>query len=417
MDNIYIIDSPVGQDRTVTDDGSGSDWLVFQGVYGEDTEIRLNWVVADGVSSAARGFYFYEANAGASLVVNGLIENARGSDGTDWISGNEVGNILYGDALDSFVGMSDTIDGGAADDTIFGGAGGDLLSGSYDDDQLFGGAGEDTINGNEGTDTLTGGAGADSLSGGSEAGDTAAWRGSSAGVQVTITYGSTTTATGGDAAGDRINGIRDLWGSDFNDRLVDSVQGTIAFDYNAGLFRGFAGDDRLLLGGGDDTGQGDAGQDTILGQNGDDILTGGLGNDSLDGGAGRDRIEGGIGADLLAGGTGADLLTGGTGADRFVFRSIADSTVALAGRDRIADFRRAQGDRIDLSGIDAQVGAGNQAFDFIGGAAFTGARGDLRVVDAGANVLVLGDVNGDRRADFAVLVLDVPRLIAADFIL
>ena len=74
--------------------------------------------------------------------------------------------------------------------------------------------------------------------------------------------------------------------------------------------------------------------------------------------------------DYLAGLGGQDYLVGGAGADRFAYGSIGQSPVA--GPDRIADFSHAQGDRIDLASIDANtLVAGDQAFNFIGGAPFT----------------------------------------------
>ena len=45
------------------------------------------------------------------------------------------------------------------------------------------------------------------------------------------------------------------------------------------------------------------------------------------------------------------MLVGGGGADRFVYSDTDDSTPN--GADRILDFSRAQGDRIDLRDIDA----------------------------------------------------------------
>jgi Ca2+-binding RTX toxin-like protein len=84
----------------------------------------------------------------------------------------------------------------------------------------------------------------------------------------------------------------------------------------------------------------------------------------------------------LTGGAGADRLLGAAGADRFDFNAIAESVVGT-GRDTVADFSGAQGDRIDLAGIDANANAGgDQAFAFIGGA-FAGVAGQLRAVASG----------------------------------
>jgi Ca2+-binding RTX toxin-like protein len=83
---------------------------------------------------------------------------------------------------------------------------------------------------------------------------------------------------------------------------------------------------------------------------------GGPGNDVLRGGSGDDRLLGGTGEDVLVGGLGQRRADrGGADADRFVYNSVQESPLGAANRDRINDFSSAQGDRIDLSGIDADV--------------------------------------------------------------
>jgi Ca2+-binding RTX toxin-like protein len=128
------------------------------------------------------------------------------------------------------------------------------------------------------------------------------------------------------------------------------------------------------------------------------------GNDYLDLGTGNDIGNGGSGNDTLSGGAGKDLLIGGLGSDTFIYKSLKDSTVSLAGRDTIADLNSHERDKIDLSAIDANsLHAGNQAFSFIGSLAFTHHAGELhyRMQDATTAILE-GDVNGDGKADFAI---------------
>ena len=126
------------------------------------------------------------------------------------------------------------------------------------------------------------------------------------------------------------------------------------------------------------------------------------GNDRITGGSGNDRLEGFAGNDILNGRLGADRLFGGSGADKFTFKSVRDSSTDL-GRDTIYDFSVSQKDKIDLSAIDARTDAsGNQAFSFIGTAAFSGKAGELRYEKAPSDTYISGDVNGDQVADFTI---------------
>ena len=72
---------------------------------------------------------------------------------------------------------------------------------------------------------------------------------------------------------------------------------------------------------------------------------------------------------------------------------------------------------IDLSGIDAKKGAGNQSFKYIGGKHFHDVKGELHVLHKTGFFLVEGDINGDGRADFQIEVHSLNALLKADFIL
>jgi RTX calcium-binding nonapeptide repeat (4 copies) len=79
------------------------------------------------------------------------------------------------------------------------------------------------------------------------------------------------------------------------------------------------------------------------------------------------------GNDWLWGGMGGDSLTGGIGADTFSWNDTAESGTFSWTRDNIVDFNRAEGDRLDLANIDANIYTpGNQVFTFIGTADFSG---------------------------------------------
>lgn len=445
-DNIYYVEDFVtgGNTVTITDDGTGDDWLVLRNS-NDSNAISLSWWSVRGVSTEAESLYWIDDIA-SELIVIGRIENARGAVGEDWIRGNELGNVLFGDALAEGPGGMDTLDGAEGNDTIYGGTGNDDILGGTGNDLLFGNADNDTILGGAGSDTIFGGSGADWLDGGANRGDLLSYAQSSAGVQLSLSYGTTTRGTGGEAEGDRITGFFDLIGSAYDDRLFDAIATTLSQGRNANIFDGGLGNDLLSMGGGNDTALGGRGNDTIQGGNGNDLLdggigrdviqagngndsmTGGLGTDRISGGAGRDRIDGGDGNDTLMGdagddvlisGRGSDLLTGGIGADRFVFVNVFDSS-AGAGFDTITDFKAAEGDRIDLSGIDAnRHAAGDVAFTFLGTGTFTGAGAELRVVAVAEGWRVLGDLDGDRTADFILTLAgsELPVPLAEHFLL
>jgi Ca2+-binding RTX toxin-like protein len=158
--------------------------------------------------------------------------------------------------------------------------------------------------------------------------------------------------------------------------------------------------------------------DRILGTNGKNIFDGGAGNDQISGQGGNDILKGGAGNDKLYGGAGRDELHGGAGKDVFIFKSIKDSTVATSGRDTIKDFSSKQGDKVDLKAIDADTATkGNQTFEFIGTKAFSGDAGELRYIKKGGDTIIFADVNGDKKADFSILIDASLTLKATDFIL
>ncbi|TWF57069.1 M10 family metallopeptidase C-terminal domain-containing protein [Neorhizobium alkalisoli] len=129
-------------------------------------------------------------------------------------------------------------------------------------------------------------------------------------------------------------------------------------------------------------------------------------------------LKGNGGNDTLYGGRGADDLYGGTGKDTFVFKAATDSTVKSSGRDTIFDFSGTSGDKMDFSDIDANSKtAKDDAFSFIGTKAFSGHAGELRYEKQASDTYVYGDVNGDKKADFAVHLDDAMALSKGYFLL
>lgn len=185
----------------------------------------------------------------------------------------------------------------------------------------------------------------------------------------------------------------------------------------AGEVRFTGGDDRYEGQAGSVGGRvlGQAGDDVLLGGRGADVFDGGEGKDQLAGGAGDDRLHGGLGNDVLIGGLGADSLSGDGGADVFRFAA-GDSRGKFT--DFINDFSQRAGDRIALDGVDANAATdADDAFTFIGTAAFSGHAGELRFTTAAGQTTIEADYTGDGRADFVVRLAGEIALVAQDFVL
>ena len=189
--------------------------------------------------------------------------------------------------------------------------------------------------------------------------------------------------------------VENLSGSNYDD--------TITGDRNANALFGGRGVDHLFGGNSNDMLWGDAISffSAELGTFAVNPVDGGWFGDTLDGGVGDDWIDGGGGDDVIIGGRGADILIGGAGNDLFVYNEIKDSTAHKA--DTIRGFET--GDRIDLSGIDADSRT-------LGDNAFHLGRTDDRAGDLVVDYLHASDqtrirlyIDGDNRAD-GIIYLD-----------
>jgi Ca2+-binding RTX toxin-like protein len=221
---------------------------------------------------------------------------------------------------------------------------------------------DDQIKGTRVSDDIDAGRGDDHVSGGGGDDD------------VTCGVGDDTASGGG--------GADDVYGDDGDDHVY-----------------GNTGDDNLHGGRGDDSVNGGDGADDVYGDDGKDHLDGHTGDDNLHGGRGDDSVNGGDGDDIVSGGHGADDLNGGGGADIIDYNSVKESTSTYTD---VVTFDHSEGDKMDLSGIDANSGkAGNQAFTWIGRGAFSGEAGELRY----SGGVLAGDTNGDKIADFEVDIL------------
>lgn len=239
-----------------------------------------------------------------------------------------------------------TVTGTSAGDSFTGDDAVNDVSGLGGDDTLKGGANRDILKGGTGNDTLMGFGGNDTLSGG---GDNDVLNGGT-GFD-TATYNTSTTGVNVDLS-------------------ISGPQNTH-----------------------------DSGNDTFISV---ENVTGGSSSDHLTGSSVFNTIIGGAGNDFITGGGSHDTLFGGTGADTFIYNALSDSIGAS--RDRISDFTSQ--DTFDLSAIDANsTVAGDQAFDYIGAAHFSGVAGQLDISHVGANTYLQGDVNGDKVKDFQIQIL------------
>lgn len=230
-----------------------------------------------------------------------------------------------------------------------------------------------------------------------------------------------------------VGGNDTITGGDFADTISGEVVSRNSFDNTVkggdDILSGGLGDD-LIYGevaigslegvkGGNDRINGGGGNDSLFGQTGRDRLIGGDGDDLMDGGQGSDNLAGGKGIDRIIGGAGKDVLSGGVDGDRFVFLRAAESQTG-AGRDVISDFSRRQGDKIDVSSIDAMASdPGNDIFiDYIGKANFS-AEGQIRAFQSGDNTVVEFNTSGKSGAEFQIELANftASALRHADFIL
>ena len=102
----------------------------------------------------------------------------------------------------------------------------------------------------------------------------------------------------------------------------------------------------------------------------------------------------------------------------FVFHDGDFAGLTPSTSDRIIDFSHAEGDHIDLAGVDANSATGgDQAFAFIGTAAFSHTAGELRYDIVNGNTYLTGDTNGDGLADFMVRLDGNQALVSGDFVL
>lgn len=360
-----------GAGNNMLNGGDGADTLSYRyAAQGVTVDLNLTTAQATGGS-------------GSDTLLN--FEHLSGSKYNDKLTGNSANNKLSGDDGDDILngrGGADNMIGGNGNDSYYVDNSGDIVSETNADrttggnDTVYsyltsytlganlenlrvqasgnangtGNALDNTIYAGSGNNVLDGGGGIDTLSY------------ASAGAAITLSLGLTSAQATGGSGSDTVRNFENLTGSNYADRLT-----------------------------------------------GNDLAN------TLRGGAGNDQLNGGKGNDILIGGSGVDKLTGGSGLDRFVFEALSDLGLGSL-RDVIKDFKFSEGDLIDLSRLDADLStsASNEAFTFIGNAAFTdgSATGQLRF----DNGILYGSVDADADAEFEIQLLGVASLDSSSLI-
>jgi Ca2+-binding RTX toxin-like protein len=391
----------------------GNDFLIGKG--GNDT--------LDGGSGSDFAVYTGSTNA---MTIN-LTTGVATGQGTDKLIGIEHidGSLTKSDRI-TLSGGDNFANGNGGNDTIWGLAGRDNLLGGEGNDRLYAGTGTaEELNGQAGNDFIAAGIGNDTRAEGGDGIDTLSYADTDPyeGLLIDLDNGNMYTYDSSQMqVSQLIFNFENAEGSGKDDVIYGSQI--------RNLLKGLGGNDTVEGWGGNDSVDAGAGNDTIFGGNGNDVTRGGEGHDLVQGGNGNDTVYGGAGNDtvhagegndslfgesgndvlwgnnsgtqLFVGGAGRDVMNGFAGADRYKFDAIGDSAVG-ANRDQIVDFFRSEGDKIDLSAIDARAGvSGNQAFTFIGDDDFS-AKGQVRAEYLGNTIwLVEGSTDGDLQAEFQI---------------
>jgi serralysin len=130
---VYTFNDGVRYFQAINDTG-GADMMVYNGA--ENAVINLN---PGYFSAVSERIFFHGGSSKATVTIgpNVLIENARGGNGSDLLTGNGAANFL---------------DGRLGNDVLYGVSGNDYLSGGAGNDRLVGALGNDIMVGGPGND-------------------------------------------------------------------------------------------------------------------------------------------------------------------------------------------------------------------------------------------------------------------------
>lgn len=399
--NTITIDGDAGDDTIDISSLGSAHRIVFRSNGGNDTiigNLRPQDVIelpdgataadyttttdANGVSTMTNGTHSvtFTAPSGQPQVGNDEEEDETENENESEEDTDDTGTSPVIGGQQTGTPVADVLTGTAGDDTMVAFAGDDIVIGNAGADAISAGEGGDFVSGGDGRDVIFAGAGDDQVFGGGLA---------------DVIYG--------DAGADRI----------FGDQGNDLITGGAGDDT---VFGG-EGDDLIVAEMGDgndvyfgDEGSGGTGIDTLDISAATANVTVNLGSGPLSNGTasssqtGNDTILGienvntGSGNDTIIASNAVNVMNGGSGDDTYRFTS-----ASAADGDTILTFEA--GDRVDLTAIDANLGAaGDQSFALVSGA-FT-AAGQLAVTFEtradGDYTVVQGNTDGDADAEFAI---------------
>jgi Ca2+-binding RTX toxin-like protein len=418
--NANILDGGAGVD-TMTGGNGADTYLVRQAT---DSVDESNAALAGGIDLVWS--YLNSYTLGANVEYGRIM-----ATGTADITGNALNNTLYagvgnntltgGAGLDtiSFAYMGSGVTASLATGTASGGSGLDSfsafenLAGSNFNDNLTGDLGANLLDGGLGMDTMAGGDGSDSyyIRNVGDMAVEANTAGSGTADLALVWYGGYTLAA--NVENGRIMAVLTaaINGNAQNNLLIaglgnNAINGAGGMDTASYLYAASAVNASLATG----LASGGSGSDSFTSI---EKLTGSNFNDTLAGDGNNNTLSGGLGADSIAGGAGTDY---------FDYNAESESGVTDSTWDRIADFNSTQGDKIDLSGIDAdRTISGNQAFGAItNGSAFSSTTSFTTTparlfYDTTAQVLY-GNTDTDTDAEFAIELVGVASLAPADLV-
>ncbi len=404
-----------GAGNDTLDGGTGADTMT--GGTGNDTYIADN--ADDAIIEVAVGGGTDRVIASVNWKLADGLENLMLAPGTAPLSGtgNNLANVITGNA------GNNVLDGGGSDfgfapDTLIGGMGNDTYIAAPDGFDRF-----DIIEqAGQGTDRVVSAFSFNVLP---------------EFVENLVLTGGNDISGGGNAIANTVTGNTGsniIYGYEGSDRLIGEAGNDVLY--------GGAGNDTLQGGIGNDTYFVDDAADRVIEKAGEgrdfvqtvitltipdeiEVLTldlaldinatGSSRSDTLIGNSGVNTLDGKAGADVLADHGFNDTLIGGSGADYFLFGSagVRSNGGAVA---TITDFSSAEEDLISLIYTDANPAT--PEFDpmtFIGTSAFSGAGGEVRYQQTGANTFVTGDIDGDEEADFTIQLTGLINLAQSDF--